>query len=206
MPATSTQDATTTRTGGLRERKKAATRRALQEAAVRLVLARGIDRVTVEDISAAVGVSARTFSNYFASKEDAILGDPPSVPTPQDLREFSAGGPTGDLMTDLHVFLRGRAGQAYRTREDLLALMQVMPRVPPLMMRFMARLHATERALAAAVAARTGGDPDRDLHPRLVAAVAITTMRVSLFRWSEQAGTRLEDHVDETFALLRQGL
>lgn len=224
MAATPTRDATPARdvrppqdpapapdaerhtTGGLRERKKAATRRALQEAAVRLILERGTDRVTVEDISAAAGVSTRTFSNYFASKEDAILGDAPSVPTTEDLREFTAGGPTGDLLTDLHAFLRARARHATRTRADLIGLMRVMRRAPLLQMRFKDRLEATERALTEAVAERTGTDPDQDLHPRLVAAIAMTTMRVSLFRWSEREGTRLEDHLDETFTLLKQGL
>src|SRR3954454_14135264 len=58
---------------GLRERKKAATRQSLHEAAVRLAIAHGPDRVTVEAIADEVGVSRRTFSNYFANKEEALL-------------------------------------------------------------------------------------------------------------------------------------
>src|SRR6188472_1015635 len=60
-------------TGGLRERKKEATRRALHEAAVRLTVEHGLDEVTVEAIADAAGVSRRTFSNYFGGKEDALL-------------------------------------------------------------------------------------------------------------------------------------
>jgi AcrR family transcriptional regulator len=41
-------------------RKKRATRRALHDAALRLVLERGIEHATVEEISAAANVSART--------------------------------------------------------------------------------------------------------------------------------------------------
>ncbi|WP_127782981.1 TetR/AcrR family transcriptional regulator [Rhodococcus sp. X156] len=59
---------------GLRERTKEATRAGLQAAAVRLVLAHGVSAVTVEDIAASANVSARTFFNYFASKEEALLG------------------------------------------------------------------------------------------------------------------------------------
>jgi AcrR family transcriptional regulator len=57
---------------GLRERKKTATRQALHEAAVRLAVERGVDNVTIEAIADAASVSRRTFSNYFAGKEQAL--------------------------------------------------------------------------------------------------------------------------------------
>jgi AcrR family transcriptional regulator len=60
-------------TTGLRERKKAATKAALSEAAVSLMLEQGLDAVRGEAIAAAVGVAPRTFRNYFANKEEAVL-------------------------------------------------------------------------------------------------------------------------------------
>lgn len=58
---------------GLRERKKDDTRRALVETAHRLTLDRGYDGFTVADLAEAVGVSRRTFSNYFSSRAECVL-------------------------------------------------------------------------------------------------------------------------------------
>ncbi len=58
----------------LRERKKAETWQAIHEAAANLALDEDTRHVTVEAIASEAGISPRTFFNYFASKEDAILG------------------------------------------------------------------------------------------------------------------------------------
>lgn len=57
----------------LRERKKAATRLALHRAVVELAAAKGLDAVTVDAVADLANVSRRTFSNYFANKEEALL-------------------------------------------------------------------------------------------------------------------------------------
>lgn len=58
---------------GLRERKKDDTRRALVDTAHRLTLDRGYDGFTVADLAGAVGISRRTFSNYFSSRAECVL-------------------------------------------------------------------------------------------------------------------------------------
>ena len=42
-------------------------------AAFQLAISHGLANVRVPDIAAAVGVSPRTFNNYFHSKEEAIV-------------------------------------------------------------------------------------------------------------------------------------
>jgi AcrR family transcriptional regulator len=59
---------------GLRERKKLATQRAIEEAAVRIASEVGYEATTAEAVAEAAGVSLRTFFNYFHGKEEAIAG------------------------------------------------------------------------------------------------------------------------------------
>lgn len=58
---------------GLRETKKAATRAALAQAAAEIALRDGAEGLTVAAITSAAGVSQRTFHNYFASREEALM-------------------------------------------------------------------------------------------------------------------------------------
>ena len=59
---------------GLRERKRRATRAAIERAAISLVAERGYDNVTVAHISERADVSQGTFFNYFPTKDAAIVG------------------------------------------------------------------------------------------------------------------------------------
>ena len=58
----------------LRERRRAETWTEIHEAAALLAVEAGIEHTTIEAIAGRAGVSARTFFNYFRSKEDAVLG------------------------------------------------------------------------------------------------------------------------------------
>ena len=73
----------------LREEKERATRQAMADAAARLVLDGGAEAATVSGITAAVGVSPRTFHNYFSSVADALLSFSTDV-----LAKFSKEVPT----------------------------------------------------------------------------------------------------------------
>ena len=58
---------------GLRERKRQQTRQALISVAIRLFAEKGYDQTTVAEITAAAGVSTKTFFNYFASKDEVLF-------------------------------------------------------------------------------------------------------------------------------------
>ncbi|MBY4571171.1 MULTISPECIES: TetR/AcrR family transcriptional regulator [Gordonia] len=83
---------------GLRERQRLETLRALRTAAVELVGENGLHDTTVAEIADRAGVSRRTFFNYYACKEDAVLGAvPPTVPD-QALKDFVEAGPGPDRL------------------------------------------------------------------------------------------------------------
>ncbi|MEV6229214.1 helix-turn-helix domain-containing protein [Saccharopolyspora shandongensis] len=62
-------------TMGRRERKKAATRQALADAAVELFLQRGFDQVSVREIADAADVSTTTLFKHFPSKEALVFDE-----------------------------------------------------------------------------------------------------------------------------------
>ena len=61
--------------GGLRERKKAKTKSAIQSHAIRLFREQGFAATTVEQVAEAAEVSPSTVFRYFATKEDLVVND-----------------------------------------------------------------------------------------------------------------------------------
>ncbi|MEU3017193.1 MULTISPECIES: helix-turn-helix domain-containing protein [unclassified Nocardiopsis] len=184
---------------GLRERKKLATRRALREAAVRLTLERGLENVTVEAISAEADVSPRTFFNYFATKEDALLDDVPVSLDEEAREEFVAGGPTGVFTEDLGALLMASllvSGDLGRQRADIALRRQLMDREPHLLPGLLSRFHDVERSVASAMAERAGVPLD-DARSQVAAAAAMAATRQSMKGVPEH-----EEGVDELRARL----
>ena len=164
---------------GLRERKKLATRAALGEAAWRLTIERGYEHARVEDIAAVAGVSARTFSNYFSSKEDALLsvGVDRGARMVAALRARPAGEPLWEALAHAMTEQFADGGEVPRAYARSI-------RFPPELGAAQRRLHtAIETALAAAIADRTATDAGRDLYPRLVAGVVVSATQTAFDHW-----------------------
>lgn len=62
-----------TETPGRRERKKAATRRTIADAALRLFFERGYDAVGIREVAAEADVAVTTLFSHFASKEALVF-------------------------------------------------------------------------------------------------------------------------------------
>lgn len=193
-------------TSGLRERKKLATRRALHEAALRLVAERGLDAVSVDDIAERAEVSPRTFFNYFASKTDAVIGLDPEAP--RQLYDAFLDRPAAESPVQaVHAVQRERAAEMAEEPELWPLRMQVIDAAPALVQQLIASFGESERMLAEAIAERTGTRIGVDVYPTLLASVQACVMRTALHRWLATDFTAsLPALVDEGWAVLAAGL
>ncbi|WP_067897796.1 TetR/AcrR family transcriptional regulator [Nocardia vaccinii] len=154
---------------GLREQKKYRTRLDLCRAARRSVLERGLDATTVEDVAKAVGVSPRTFFNYYETKLDAVVGPVGDVGTPQARAQFVAGGPTGELIEDLIQLYAAGFDADDEVREAISQMGEICRAEPRVLAGLVAAGATYESAVAELLSAR-GGD---DLTPEFASFTAI---------------------------------
>ncbi|WP_344867222.1 TetR/AcrR family transcriptional regulator [Amycolatopsis ultiminotia] len=162
----------------MRERKKQATREALQEAALRLAMEHGPANVRVDDIAEAAGVSPRTYNNYFSSREEAIVA---AVTTERESRIAGAvtrkppGTPLADAVRDALVEQYTDPGE--HRREALL----LITTDPALRSAFLNSPAALEHPLAEAIAERLGTTDTQTA--RVLAAGVAAAVRIALETW-----------------------
>lgn len=167
---------------GLREQKKAATRRALTEAVLRLSFERGFDHVTVEQVADEVGVSPRTFFNYFPSREAAVFGD--DADRIEIVREVFAARPTHEpLPIALGEALLATAGDdIVGSVGSLVARGRLVAASPALLAHQMAAYARLEVSLTELVAERAGL-PVEHPYPALVATSVGNCLRLAFIHW-----------------------
>ncbi|HWI31892.1 MAG TPA: helix-turn-helix domain-containing protein [Microbacterium sp.] len=148
---------------GLRERRVLATSRALRVEARRLTAERGMSGFTIEQLCSEVGVSRRTFFNYFASKENAVIGIPVRADA-SDLEEdfASSASPRDELVDEFAELMIARWERMDFNRDDIDELGQAFRREPQLFAHFLEVAAQGERHDIALVERREGfvpGDP-----------------------------------------------
>lgn len=203
--------------GGLRERKKRATRAALAEAAVRLAAEHGAEKVTVEAISAAAGVSVRTFFNYFDSRDDAFVVIDADAGARMRRAVLEAPAELSPLAA-LREAMAAELAEAEQQHELWRLHAEVLHASPHLLARGVGAHMAAEADLADAIAERLRGaggtsgagsvaEAGSGLYPRLLAAVAGAAVRTSVDHWSaHQEEAAFLDVFHKVFSLLAAGL
>jgi AcrR family transcriptional regulator len=196
-----------TTVGGLRERKKARTREALQEAAMDLFGRHGFDGTTVEEIADACEVSPRTFFRYFPTKEDVLFADADA--RRERLLAVLADQPSRmPTFAALEAALRALALDYLDDRAALVARSRILDGSPQLQAYKAESQRGWEAAVVDALERRTAehGAPVAREDLQLVTAVATAALRVSLDAWVADAdGPDLDALLDRAFGRLASG-
>jgi len=196
------------RPDGLRERKKARTRAAIREHALRLFRENGYQQTTVEKIAEAAEVSPSTFFRYFPTKEDVILQDDMDTRMIEALEQQPP-----ELGPIAAVRAATRQVFASYTEADLDVIRQTTAltmTVPEVRARAMDEFTRTIAVISEALAKRAGRPAD-DLAVRAAAGAIIGVIMSITMPWTGWSSDRqnIEDmfqRIDQALALLEAGL
>lgn len=170
---------------GLRERKKRRTHELIETVGLGLLVRRGFDAVSVEEIAAAADISPRTFYRYYPSKEDLVFAtqaDELQVLREHVRRRATAGVDTRavvDAVADFAAHLDGR-------RTAVLQRSRLIASNPALFRRGL----ATQREWALAIEEELlAADPELDrVTAGALAGTAIAILEAAFRSWVKPRG------------------
>ncbi|MEC3953988.1 TetR family transcriptional regulator [Nocardia sp. CDC153] len=181
---------------GLRERKKAQTRKALADAALRLFLERGYDAVSVKEVAEAAEVSVPTLFAHFPDGKESLVFDMDGD------REAALVAAVRDRAPGTTVLEGLREGFAKNPRPgdtaEMRDFMRLIEETPALSSYFHKMWLRHEGALARAIAEDLGREPD-DLAVVSLAHLVFGALDVARRR-DDPAGD-----LDRIFELLEKG-
>lgn len=180
-------------------RKRQATRERIADAAAQLVGANGLAKTTVEQIAASAEVGRATFFRYFSSKEDAVAEgmtrrwlDLITAAIARQPRGLSAHDAVLAGFTDLAT---GFAGISDQIKE-----LATLTRSSPALNAWTLQIYVGyEEAIAELVAPRLEDLRPGDPRPRLIGALAMSSVRIALDDWLRHGGS-LPDRVHQALA------
>lgn len=186
-----------TRTAARGGRSSATTRGELGRIGLDLMLERGFDAVTVDDIAAAAGIGRRTFFRYFRSKNDVPWGDFASLLDSMRVRfaEVPRGTPIAIALRDAVVDFNDFPAEAlphHRRRMSLLL-------GTPTLVAYSALQYAEWReTVARFVAGRLRQDPSQ-MAPQTAGRVCLGITLAAYEQWLADEGACLTGLIHEGF-------
>lgn len=170
---------------GVRARAREAMRAEVATVVQDLILARGYDATTIDDICAAAEVSRSTFFRYFPSKEDALFGA--AVDSGEQLRDALTARPPREapwvaMRHALQPLIEQYEAHDERTR----TLTRLIMDTPVLAARHREKNARWHELLRPEIARRLGADPADDSDPRAYAliAAALGCVEAALVAWT----------------------
>ncbi|MFF0014593.1 TetR family transcriptional regulator [Streptomyces sp. NPDC005374] len=188
-----------------RDIARAAVRAQLAQVAFELFRREGFDKVTLDDLAAAAGVSRSTFLRYFGTKEDAVLGafEGHDRRVADALRARPADE---DDWTALRHALDAVVGRYHEDPAGALATTRLVYDTPSLCARHLEKQHSWRPALVEALVDRAGTEGPPTLAQNVLAGAALNCLNVALAHWTASDGhLDLVTLLDEAFAATRGG-
>jgi AcrR family transcriptional regulator len=185
---------------GLRERKRHETSERIIEQGLKLFVKNGYEATTLEAIAEAAGISRRTFFYYFKSKEDILLAAHDSG-FREALRPAMLDEPSDQTPLEAVQKCLVKLASRYETKESVI-FDRLMQSTEALRARKEAVFVETEQILLQAMG-ELWPSPGRRDGLRLVAMVAMGTLRLALDKWKQNEAARpLAYYLRQGFALL----
>jgi AcrR family transcriptional regulator len=199
------------RQAGLRERKKAMTRAAIRQHALRLFREQGYYATTIEQIADAADVSPATFFRYFPSKEDVVLQDD------IDVISLAAIENQPSELGPIAAFRAAAAATFAALSPDDLARFretaELTTGIPEIRARAIDEFVRTINQIAGAIALRTGRSADdfevRTMAGALVGVIMSVTVPESTASWTADAMSDVAGlfaRIDKALEHLERGL
>lgn len=189
---------------GLRERKKLAAMRRIQEVAVDLFDERGFEAVTIEQIADAAEVSPSSVYRYFGTKEQLVLWDELDVRLFDSVEAELASHPPVEAMRRA---LSGAMTQLF-DRDDDLAKRKTRYALeePALRPALLEQTDEFTQRVAEALA-RASGQAADELEPQVIAATLIGAMMTAARHWHTHGyRTPIVEELERALAVVERGL
>lgn len=179
----------------LKVRKQQVVRDALYAAAQELFLARGFEKVTVEEIARAAGVSRRTFFRYYESKEDVLVerSDRLGELLLAELAARSVGEPP---LLAIRNALVPAVEIGLEERDLVRCIIRLLRETSSLRRAMMERRNRLEERIAALMAARLGTGP-ADNTPMLLAFVTRALHDTAFNAWYDHETDDIAGLIDD---------
>ncbi len=183
----------------LSARKRQATRERIAETAADMVGEHGLAKTTVDKIAEAADVGRATFFRYFSSKENAVAEG--STRRWLDLITATIAHQPPDLSAhDAVLSAFADLGDGFAEISDQVGDLATLTRSSPVLSAWTLMIYVDyENAIAELVAPRFADLTTDDPRPRLIGALAMSSVRIALDDWLSHGGN-LPDRVRDAIS------
>jgi AcrR family transcriptional regulator len=189
---------------GLRERKRIAAMRRIQEVALDLFDSRGFDKVTIEQIARAAEVSTSSVYRYFGTKEQLVLHDEFDLQLLEAVqRELASHTPVDAVRRAISTLMKQFFG-----RDEELARRKIRywAEEPAIQAAAAEQSDQFAQAVADALAQAAGRQPG-DLDVQVIAATLVWAMIAAARHWyASGSANPLEEELQRALTLVENGL